>query len=374
MLRLASALCVILLAGCSPTASSPRPASKDPLTGARTRAVRYLIAQQRRDGTWSSDQYAPFKDSTALTPLVLLALKDTEAASWPGYRRGLISLSTLVKEDGSIHEGLLGLSYPVYTSSLAVLLLDAPEFARERAAWLAYLRQRQLTEELGWQPADKPYGGWGYAIALPRKPAPGALTSPVEANLSATVFALEAMRAAGVPENDPAIKKALVFVERCQNFKAKDADPAFDDGGFHFIYDDGARNKAGPAGRDQAGRERFRSYGSATADGWRALRACGLPVDHPRCRAAHAWLSKHFRPGIHPGNYPEARAGLQPGVYFYYAAALARCGPDKPEELVADLLKRQRPDGSWCNEAGAQREDDPLVATALALQALNRCR
>src|SRR5438132_6905145 len=111
-----------------------------------------------------------------------------------------------------------------------------------------YLRARQLTEDLGWQPSDKPYGGWGYSSGLPRKPSP-AETAPAltESNLSATVFALTALRSVGVPENDPVLEKALVFVKRCQNYCAdpKLRDPVFDDGGFFFIYDDSFRNKAG---------------------------------------------------------------------------------------------------------------------------------
>ena len=40
-------------------------------------------------------------------------------------------------------------------------------------AWVKYLRERQLTEARGWDPADKEYGGWGYCAVIPRKPAPG---------------------------------------------------------------------------------------------------------------------------------------------------------------------------------------------------------
>src|SRR5205823_12631210 len=96
--------------------------------------------------------------------------------------------------------------------------------------------------------------------------------------------------------DDPAFPKALVFVRSCQNF-ADDpefADPTLDDGGFHFIYDDPARNKPGLAGLDRHGRPRFRSYGSTTADGYRALLRCGSAGHDPRARAALAWLQSHF--------------------------------------------------------------------------------
>jgi hypothetical protein len=95
----------------------------------------------------------------------------------------------------------------VYTTAGAVQVLSHPSNERHRKArdaWLGYLRQRQLTEELGWQPADRPYGGWGYAPHLPRKPRSGEPLPPLtESNLSATVFALEALRAAGSPRTIP---------------------------------------------------------------------------------------------------------------------------------------------------------------------------
>src|SRR5207302_5777658 len=128
---------------------------------------------------------------------------------------------------------------------------------------------------------------------LPRKPKPGEFVPPLlESNLSATVYALDALRAAGTPANDPAYRKALQFVVRCQNYPddRNAVDPTFDDGGFHFIDDDAARNKPGPVGRDASGRERFRSYGSTTADGYHALRLCGLVPDDARVAAALGWL------------------------------------------------------------------------------------
>src|SRR5205807_8587178 len=117
------------------------------------------------------------------------------------YRKGAAYLAGLVKAGGEIEEGLFGLSYPVYTSAGAVIVLSQPcnqRHRKARDAWLAYLRKRQLTRELGWQPADKPYGGWGYSNTLPYKPKEGKTLPPLtESNLSATLFALEALRAAG---------------------------------------------------------------------------------------------------------------------------------------------------------------------------------
>jgi hypothetical protein len=64
-----------------------------------------------------------------------------------------------------------------------------------------------------------------------------------DADLFSTLFAIGALRIAGVAAEDPVIRKALAFVERCQNFAADEVsgDSRFDDGGFFFTTKDPAR-------------------------------------------------------------------------------------------------------------------------------------
>jgi squalene-hopene/tetraprenyl-beta-curcumene cyclase len=359
-------------------------------------AEHYLIGRQNADGTWRSDTYGVFKDGPSLTPLVLDTLLRSGSSDECHVACGKAAayLAAMVHADRTINGGPNGLSYPLYTSALAIRVLSQPgneKHRKARDAWLAFLRKRQLTEDLGWQPADKPYGGWGYCHDIPRKPKPGEPTLPLtESNLSATVFALEALKAAGCASDDPAFQKALVFVERCQNFcdHAKEQDPAFDNGGFFFIYDDAVRNKAGTAGKDRTGRERFYSYGSTTADGLRGLLACGLPKAHPRVLAARQWLETHFDPARHPGNYNQDREVNRSAVYYYYCWSLAQAFSTMgvrqidteagtvywAEAMAEELISRQEKDGSWSNPAVAVREDDPVVATSLAAGALAVCR
>ncbi len=393
-------VCLVGLLGVTSTmaaAAEPTPSERvAALDRALTRAAGYLIEHQDRDGAWRSEIYGPFKDGGSLTSLVLQALYATPASRElePAYRKGVAYLTAMAQPDGTIDAGKFGLTYPVYTSAGAVSILSQPCNARQRKArdaWLAYLRERQLTEALGWQPADKPYGGWGYSPRLPRKPRAGELAPPLtESNLSATLAALEALRTAGVKTEDPAFARALVFVKRCQNASddPKDREPAFDDGGFFFIYDDAVRNKAGVAGKDRTQRERYYSYGSMTADGLRALLACGRPSDDSRVRAARAWLEKNFRADANPGTYAEGRESRRASVYFYYSCSVAQTlrslqltevhtsrGKVRwAESLVEELLKRQQADGSWVSDAPEFREDDPLVATCLAATALAQCR
>ena len=113
-----------------------------------------------------------------------------------------------------------------------------------------------------------------------------------------------------------------------------------------------------------------------------AVRLAGLPGT-----ALAAWLWRWWR-ACHPRTYAANRAGDRESVYFYYCWSLALAfraldvrqfqvpaGQVRWAELLVDeLLKRQQADGSWVNPAVAQRENDPLVATAEAMAALTTCR
>jgi len=347
---------------------------------ALTLGVDYLLAQQSKDGAWRSDVYATFKDGTALTPLAVTALQEAHDAGIRtpaievAIKNGCAFLANFTKPDGTITPPTDGFDYPIYTASLtlkAFMHPTAKDYAKYRDAWVKYIKERQLTEKLGWKPEEKQYGGWGYCRVIPKKPEPGEFAPPlIESNLSATLFALEALKAAG--ETDAEVyKKAAEFVLRCQN----------DDGGFHFIYDDPVRNKAGVANTEP---QRFHSYGSTSADGFRALGFCLLPEHEKRAAAATEWLKKNFRADHHPGTYVKAHEPNRDAVYYYYAASVAKAfrdhkltlpnGRDWAAELSYELAIRQAKDGSWTNPVELVRENEPLVASSNAILALARCR
>lgn len=369
------------------------------IDGALAAAGQFLLAQQQDDGAWRSKTYGFFKAGPSLTPLILSSLYFLPQAGRPNvraaYRKGVVYLSGFVGSEGRLRVGPRELLFPVYTAASAsrVVALEqkTPANLVAQQAWLAYLRSRQLNEHLGWRPADKEYGGWGFSMDLPRKPRPGQLRERFfESNLAATVFALAALRSAKVPPDDPAYSQAIAFVRRCQNFpeQADKAAPAFDDGGFFFIPDDPVQNKAGPAGRDRAGRLRFNSYGTMTADGLRSLLRCGLKGDHPRVVASRRWLEKNFSAKSNPGTFAPDRKILRDATYYYWAWAVSHAflavrvetirtpaGRVRwAEELADELLRRRRSDGTWVNRFTAGREDDPLVATPFAAAALAICR
>ena len=160
---------------------------------------------------------------------------------------------------------------------------------------------------------------------------------------------------------------AKVFLERLQN----------EDGGFCSSTYTLGSNKA-----DDQTHERI-SYASATADGLLAL--LSLPeLDTPSVNAAAKWLLAHERwdqvSGITPG-----RPGNWEKVLFYYHLAVRAQAYAQLEkigylplentwrqEIVKLLSAKQASDGSFSNPwGGPNKEDDPLLATALALRALN---
>ena len=366
---------------------------------ALSKAAQFLVQRQSADGAWRSQTYGLFKDGPSLTPFVMNCLyfiisqggKPASAA----YRKGTNYLVKMVRPDGGIKAEPYGLRFPVLTAASAcrvvVLQERTPATLRAQAAWLACLRRYQLNRKLGWEPSDPEFGGWGFALEPPRKPGLGEPYPDLyQSNLVATIFGIGGLTGAHVPSSDPAYAEALTFVERCQNFPANGAprDPRFDDGGFFFIPRDPGLNKAGVAGTDAAGNVRFRSYGSMTADGLRALLRCGLAPDSPRVVAARRWLEWNFSVAIHPGDFPPDRIVLRDGTYYYYVWAAAhaflqlkcrqietRAGKvDWAEALANELLRRQRPDGAWINPCTDSKEDDPLVGSSWAAATLAICR
>ena len=431
MRRALPALALLCLASCSRPAAptpdvvvtapaddggipAPRPVTRKPAGEALAHGVNYLLSKQSDDGAWRSDVYATFKDGTALTPFAVVALQEAHDAGVrtpaieAAIAKGVAWLAKLSRKDGLIDPGPDGLDYPLYTSTLAIKAYSHPtahNFLLARDGWVKYLKERQLTERLGWKPEEKQYGGWGYCRVVPKKPQPNAIAPAlIESNLSATLFALDALKAAG--ELDAATAKAAGrFVRRCQNHMPQDPNTSTllegVDGGFHFIYDDPTRNKAGilkPRGKldakyasrpepdakqDPGPTHIFNSYGSTTADGARALALCGLAEDAERRADAQQWLVRHFRADTHPGTYVPAHEPNREAVYFYYAASAAKAFRDHKlslpddrswaDELSRELVLRQKPDGGWVNAVELVRENDPVVATCSAVSALATC-
>jgi Squalene-hopene cyclase C-terminal domain/Prenyltransferase and squalene oxidase repeat len=300
---------------------------------ALARAVRWLWSQQANDGGWHSKTYGMLRPGQSLTPFVLDAL-----LGHPHEQAQLDKAFEFLKRTINTD----AIDYPNYSAGLAVRV--AGRLKRDASAWLAYLREQQFTEENGWTREDPAYGAWGMGGERRRPPEAG------HVDLAMTRYVLEGLAAVGIPASDPAMRKAVVYLDRCQN----------PDGGFFFSTVNLDTNKAGEISG------KYRSYGTTTCDGLLSMRAAGVPASDPRILRAQAWLKSNHLEERAPGfDIEPARMGWSEGLRFYYAAAIIRAMPELPVQLPP-----QREDGSFSNANKLVKEDDPLIATAFAIRVL----
>ena len=328
--------------------------------------TQYLLSVQIPEGAWKSTRYPVFRDGYSLTPLVSLALQASGGPAEALDKAAEFMLNMSKEATGK-------LIFPVYCLSMMLLAYadrKSAKWALKREEILSYLRKHQMDADLGWNTEDLPFGGWGESVKPYEKPAAGRMIEENRApNLSNTMFALEALQAGGLQSGDAPLLAGLKFVERCQNFGDDK------DGGFFFSPTHKKQNKAGE----------FHSYGSTTADGIRALLAAGAKPDSPRVKAARKWLLTNFNAEKNPGDFPKDRRRWCDGLLYYWgwSASLALQKSTLPgearnplwaTELADSILRRQKKDGTWANTEALLLEDDPLVATFMAIGTLARCR
>lgn len=359
------ALAMFLFAAISTAAAEePAPQKDGGRAKAVDRAIGFLKTKQAEDGSFAS--YAG-PGVTALTTTALL--RHGRSPQDPLTAESLKYLEGFVQADGaaSSKKSLLR----NYETSLALVafaeanrdgrydkLIDGAE---------RFLKLQQWGVGPKADESDPAYGGAGY----------GKHERP---DLSNTQFLIEALRAAGAGPDDEAMKKALIFVSRCQNLESEYNTLSFPaknpDGGFYYTAAAGGQSKAGdtPDGG-------LRSYGSMTYAGLKSMIHAGVDADDPRVKAAVKWIGRHYDLTKNPGLGQE-------GLYYYYhtmAKALDAAGLDRlvdgkgkshdwRSELTAELIKRQRPDGSWMNENTRWLEGEPCLVTAYALLALDYCK
>lgn len=301
------------------------------------RGVEWLAARQQPDGSWRGREIAVLRPGPAMTAFVLYTMTRLPPHIRTRYHDRLDRAARYLESQTGEDD------YPNYTKSLAVLSFVALDRRTSVPRLVDALKRAQLDESEGWAPSDPEYGGW--AFGGPPQPKPNAH----RLDLSMTRFALEALAAAQVPADDPVWAKARNFLQFCQN----------PDGGFIFTPLQG-QSKAG---------ERV-SYGSATADGLLSLQFARGGQD--RIESARAWIQKHFTAQRCPGFPPDHPRPWAEGLLGYWLAAVSRLPVDK-SAIRGVLLARQQRDGSWVNPSDLMLENEPLLATALAVLALIYC-
>jgi len=336
------------------------------------KAIGYLKTSQGAEGGWSVDR------SPGVTGVALTGMLETGkvTAKDPTVEKALKYVESLVNPKAGHIAGrdpkVQLQNYVTCVNVMALIAADRDSYKSVIGDATKFLKQLQWDEGEGKSTKDDFYGGAGY-------------DSKSRPDLSNTQMFLDALTAAGIPKDDPALKKALVFVSRCQNLKSEQNDQPWagkvNDGSFIYTAANGGDTKVDGPHADGA----LPGYGSMTYAGIKSLIYCGVSKDDPRIQKAVEWIQKHYTVDANPG-MPKQFAHR--GLYYYYAT-MAKCldalGIDQVKdgegklhdwraEITDALAKRQRPNGSWMNDRDQWMEGDPNLVTGYALIALSYCK
>lgn len=327
-------------------------------------AIQFLEVTQAADGSWTSP------DAVGITSLVTTSLlMSGKSVDDAVVKKGLDSIVASQQPNGGIHAAAS--RFQNYETCIALLALaEANKDGRydsviEKAE--QFLRGLQWDQGEGIETTDGRYGGGGY-------------DSKQRPDMSNTQFLVEALKKAGVAEDDPAMQNALVFVSRAQNLESKHNTLPFagkvNDGGFIYTPAGDGESKAGVT--DNGG---HKSYGSITYAGLKSMIYAGVNKDDQRVKAATDWIRKNYTLDENPN------MGQQ-GLFYYFqtfAKTMAVVSGDEFEdasgkkhawksELTQKLASLQQKNGSWTNPADRWYEGDPNLVTAYCLIALSYCK
>jgi squalene-hopene/tetraprenyl-beta-curcumene cyclase len=327
------------------------------------KAYAYLKKSQKDDGSFGKEP----SQAPGITALVVAGLlRNGYGPDDPVTAAALKYLEGQVKKDGGIYnQGLAN-----YVTSVALVALKDANQEGKYDTIIKNATKFLKSLQYGGDEADVKYGGVGYGNGPKDRP-----------DLSNTQLFLDALMAAGVPKDDPAVQRAVKFISRCQNLPGETNDQPFakkttedDKGGLTynpFVPDDNHPNKTAEGG--------LRSLGGMTYAGLKSFLYAGVSKDDPRVKGAINWIRRHYTLEDNPGMG-------QSGLYYYYhtfAKAMSAWGEDNFEDakgtkhdwrrdLFEALKTRQGSDGSWVNKKDRQfGEGNPDLATGFALLAIS---
>ena len=342
------------------------PSTRRPEAQASDRAVAFLLDQQSEDGGIKSQAYGVLRPGAATTALSLYALSHLNRDDVQPHReqiqqahefllQGLRKHGKVAAPDGTLDYPTYGAAMWLIAAHRLQLALSAEE-QRQLTDWIV---QAQLTERHDVAPDSIQYGGWDLEASS------GAKGDQLKGtNISITSFALESLQGSMHKEVDAVFGRAQSWTERCQN----------EDGGFVFhVWRRHPGNKAMWTDDTQA---EAISYATPTCDGLRCLIYCGASPDDEPCRQAITWMGQHPDVEFVPGFEAKAKEyGWREGLRFYYYFTQAKLLDFLPEAeakrrsaaLRNIMLSAQGKDGSFRNKQNRMFEDDPILATNLAL-------
>ena len=170
------------------------------------RAIEFLVKGKSQDGSLSSQiGIGP----TAIATLGML--RSGRSPDDPQIAKSLKYLEEYAQENGGIYTP----GGPISTYETCIVIVCFQEANRDhrydktiRSAE-KFIRGGQWDEKRGKDKSDPAYGGVGYG------------DKSKNSDLSNTAFLVDALKAAGNGPDDEAMKKALVFVSRCQNLESE---------------------------------------------------------------------------------------------------------------------------------------------------------
>lgn len=361
---------LVPLMGLVQIARCGEPTSPDPkeIQAVLDKALTFLKNQQDADGSFSPKIAGP-----GITALVVAGLaRNGVSPKEPVMARALAYLETQIQKDGGVYsKGLAN-----YTTSVAIMAFK--EVNANGRYDSVIKKARDFVKGLQTEADDKDakHGGFGY-------------DGKKRPDLSNTGFAVEALLAAGLSKDDPAVQRALKFISRCQNLGGEFNDQPFaqkaskdDEGGFvyHPFDVEKSTHKTADGG--------LRSLGGMTYGGLKSFLYAGVSKEDPRVKAAVNWVRRHYTLDENPGM---GKAGL----YYYYhtfGKAMEAWGEENfatmnsagkldgkkhpwRQELFEAVKKRQGEEGGWRNQADKTfAEDNPDLATAFAILSLSYCK
>ena len=336
---------------------------KDGSTGRQKmieKAVSYLRdVGQAPDGSFSS------KTGPGVTGLVVAGLLSVDIpVDNPLVAKSLKFLESTRQDNGGLYAPKS--THANYETCLAIMAFSKANQNGKYTELIKgaelFVKKEQWDEGEGIKSDDVAYGGAGY----------GSKSRP---DLSNTAFLIDALRSAGVSEEDEAIQRALVFVSRCQNLESAHNRTEFaskiNDGGFYYTPAAGGDSMAG---KTESGG--LRSYASMTYAGLKSMIFAGVDREDFRVKAAKRFLYDNYSVSTNPGMGSS-------GLYYYQhtmAKALDALGEkefktkdglrDWKSELLSQLEAAQQPNGSWTNPDARWMEGDPNLVTGYVLLTL----
>ncbi len=261
---------------------------------------------------------------TALALQALFAAGYTE--THPTVQKGL---DYLLSEDWN--------EFAVYRYAVIVPVLVAagnPDYRARAQFAVNQLVEKQLPVSEGSEFSDaRDYGGWGYGY------------SADGAHMNMVIYALYVGKRAGLTIPQDTWTRAENWIRRNQT----------ETGGWLYnLVDQGSPWAIGV-------------YGSMTATGLWALRACGVPVEDAQVQKGMDWIKKYWSLTRNPGSN---------SWLYYYLLSLQRfcdippqlatlAGYDWYNEISGMMVAEQEPDGRW---RGA---DGDFLATCFAVMTLS---